>query len=579
MQRHVLGGLSLAVVVAGSPSVGAAQTRGRGPTATTPHILIATLHGPDRALGNKMADELRNKIKDENSERDLYVVPHENINDYLKSSGYQPDSAVSITDLKELAKGINAQEILDGTATRQGGAVRAEMRLYLAQDISSSQPLDPVTGKNESDAAALIEKQLTAARRQLPDNGRCLMLSRESKYAEAAKAALEGIRAYPRATLARTCLAKVYLSLKYPPDSLLRVANEITQIDPDNLFAWNLKYKAYDDKKDAANTLAAAIKLQKLDPSNQSLGANVVTLLANSPEPEKALPIVDELLSQNAGDPNLLNIKWKLLQKLNRFKESIPVGEAMVRSDTALADSTYYFRQMWAAYTDSNWVKSAEFAGGGARKYTKDAEFPYMQGNAYRKSGKLAEAGQAYRRTLALNPTTPTPKDVRLLLATTFTELNQLDSVVALSRAAVAAGDDKKIWGQLLLKPAQATFQAAQAAKTAQASSWVDDFKKSLALAQYADSLDSSPTSHFFIGLSAYFIAADVIQQLQDGNTAKLPADRMCPLAKSAEDYFALVQVHLPKGGSLDPQNAGQILGSLGQYTTFIDAIKKLQKC
>jgi tetratricopeptide (TPR) repeat protein len=512
------------------------------------------MHSPERALGVDMAEELRNRISGENSERDLHVVSKVDINNFLTQSGYQPDSAVSITDLKELSKGVRGDEFLDGTVSRASGGVHLEVRLYLTEDIAYSQPLDPVTGKDVGDAAKLLERELTEARKQIPDTRRCMNLYREgNRTPDAVKAAYEAEKAYPRATIARACLARIYIQAKYAPDSTLRVADEIIKFDPDNLFAWRLRFKAYQDKKDDAGALAAALKLRQMQPGDADAAATLIQLLVASNDAEKALPIIDELLAQNQGDPILLNTKWRLLLKLERRKDAIPVGEMMVRSDTSLADSLYYFRQMYSALQDSNWAKAAEFGGAGAKKFTKDADFPYQQANAYRKLGKIPEAIQAYRHTLTLNPTDPKPSTLRLLLATEFTELNQLDSVVALSRVAIAAGDDKKNWGTLMLKPTQAAFAAAQASKS------VDDFRASLALAQYADSLDSSPTSHFFIGVSAFQIGIDALQKLQ--------TEKTCANAHTAEDYFTIAQLNMPAGGSVDAGTAKQVLDLIAQYS------------
>ena len=260
----------------------------------------------------------------------------ENIDATLKSSGYPTDSAVSINDLKELARQIRAAEILDGTVSHAGNNIHVEARLVMASDVTLTQPLAPVDGKDITRMRpdAVLSASLTEARRQLESNAKCIRMVQEGTPGEAVKAAMEGIKAYPRATIVRTCLANAYIAEKASPDSLLRVASEIIQVDPDNVFAWRLRRTAYTDKKDDANAVAASIKLMKLLPNDQSLGASVINLLANSNEPEKALPIIDDLLSQNQGDPALLQTKWRLLLKLGREKDAIPVrrrGDGTIR--------------------------------------------------------------------------------------------------------------------------------------------------------------------------------------------------------------------------------------------------------
>ena len=239
---------------------------------------------------------------------------------------------------------------------------------------------------------------------------------------------------------------------------------------------------------------------------------------------------------------------------LSRF-----AGEAMVRSDSALADSTYYFRQMYGAVKDSNWAKAAEFGEHGSKKFPKDPDFPFVEGNALRHINQFPQAVVAFRKTLALNPTQPPPKDLRLLLAQTFIDAHQFDSVMTLAETAIPAGDDKATWGTLLAQPMNIAYKLADSTKS------VDDWQKALDVAHHVDSLAASPASKFFIGIAAFQIAIDAVQKAG-------PPAKDCALAKKSQDMFLEAQLAMPQGGVFNPDAAKTILGYIGQYSPTADA-------
>src|ERR687885_14826 len=170
-------------------------------------------------------------------QKQLLVIKKEDINGTLQASGYAPDSALSPSDMRELAKLMRADEILDGTVTKlPDGNVRVDARLLLARDVSLAQPLPPATARNVGDAAKQIARDLQAARRQLVANRQCENALRAREYDKAIAAARQGITAYPQATLARLCLlsALADTSRHTPPDQVIAAGNEVLAIDPNS---------------------------------------------------------------------------------------------------------------------------------------------------------------------------------------------------------------------------------------------------------------------------------------------------------------------------------------------------------
>jgi len=557
-RRLIIVGLA---VVAVTPSIAVAQygfrpQRQEGPDRNTPHLLVGTCHSSPASLGVTAAGALRDRIQNENDIRDLYVIPNKTVNEALKASGYAPDSALSQQDLGALGKIVHADEILDCDVSTTPNGVHEGARLMLATDVTQAQPLPYVDASDPGEAAKPMERNLTAARKQIDGNEKCKNDLRANKPQQAVKDAEDAIKVYPNATLARLCLATAYRDfLHYPPDSVLAVTNQILTIDPANLFALAMAVGSYNDKGDQDMVIQTMLKMYKLTPNDQSLATRIVNALAASPDASKALPILDEMLQQNPGDPNLLQQKWKLEAKLGDLKAALAAGDQMARIDTALADSAYYHRQIAMATQDSSWTQVAGYASQAEKKFPKDPQFPFLEGVAFRNSNQFAQAVGSFRRALVADPADTTSL---LFLAQTFIDLHQTDSVVAIARTAIAAGRNKDTWGPMLIAPAQDAFTAAQS-DTANA---LAHFRDAYRYAMQADSVAPSKYTKFFASVSAFQIGTDLYRQL-----AAKGAKPDCDKAKEANDLFSTTQYYLPEGGSVDPGTAARILQYLPQLS------------
>ncbi len=562
------------IIVAAVPSVAAAQygfrpARERGPDRDTPHLLVGTCHSSPSTLGVTAAAALRDRIQNENNIRDLYVIPDKTVNEALKASGYAPDSALSQQDLGALGKIVHADEILDCDIALTPSGVREGARLMLATDITQAQPLPYVDAKSPEDAAKQMERNLTAARKQIDGNEKCKNDLRAGKAQDAVAAAQDAIKKYPDATLARLCLATAYRDfLKYPPDSTLAVTDEILRIDPQNVFALGMAVGAYDQKGEKDSVVATLVRMYKITPSDQSLATRIIDAYASSDDTAqaaKALPFLNDALKLNPGDPGLLQQKWKLLAKLGRYKDALAVGDQMVKIDTSLADTSYFNRQMAMAQVDSDFAGVASYASQAEKKYPKDAHYPFLEGVALRNAKELQQAAAAFRRAIANNPKDTTSE---IFLAQTFTDLHETDSVVAIADAALAAGGNKDVWGPMLIGPAQDAFTAAQS-DTANA---LENYQKAYKYAMHADSVAPSKYTKFFAAVSAFQIGTDAYRKAVAAQ--KEPATA-CPLSQQANDLFVTTQMFLPEGGSVSPETASRILQYLPQLS---DATGKMVK-
>jgi tetratricopeptide (TPR) repeat protein len=547
------------------------QQRGGPPKEDTPYILITTFHSDDRKLGVDMAEELRKRVAQENSAKELYVIPKRNIDGTLEASGYKPDSALSASDLMELAKQLRGELVIDGTVNKTGkdDAVKLDVRVLMkAGQAILAQPLPVTEAKDPGDAAKQIEKAIDESNKALAQTKLCRNNMVAAKYPEAATAAHAALTAYPNSSFARVCLLQALVAQKAGPDQIIEVANQIKTQDPTSTLALANLSDAYFAKGDTSSGIQAMIGLWRLDRTNQQLVGQIINTLVNSGSPDQALPMVDTLLVNSPEDAQMMRTKWLLQLRAKKYKDALASGEAYVKAHPDSATVDYFQRQIGAAQSDSNATAVQELAAKAAAKYPKDPSFNLLLAQNQLKSGQVQEAVATARKATEADP--KDPRGWQLMLAG-FAQLKQSDSIVAAGKAAIAAGVPATELGASLASVANEAFQKAQASKTR------EDYQAALEAAQTVDAIAPSPQSAFFIGVSAYSVAADMVPGLQKiaQSSKKADAAEACTEAKQVEDLLTQVQISLPKGASVSKEAASQILGGIPQYSTFIDAVKK----
>ncbi|MDB4881693.1 MAG: hypothetical protein JWL95_459 [Gemmatimonadetes bacterium] len=558
-------GFVAALAVSAVPSVAGAQTR-QGPGPDTKRVLVTAFRG-DAAGGVKLAEELRNRITSDFNIRTLMPVSKKDIDNTLVSSGYRPDSALSPNDIRELAKLVRGDEIIDGTVTKTAAGYRVNARFFLPRDVALSQPLLSAEGNNLGELAKQVVREYDAARKQLSANQECENAIRDKKIDVAIAASRKGVSSYPKATLSRLCLASAYQAWKTGPDSaskpwkdsVLAVTTQIIALDPSSKIAHQLQYDVYKAKNDPANQMKSLIGLMNSDPFNTQLRENVIAELVNGGQAAAAVPFVKQLVTDNPGDPQYLRTYWLVLRAAQNFKEAIPAGQAYVAADPTAADSNYYFRMIQDLAADSAFGKAAEMAATASAKFPKSSSLLLMQAQNLRRAGQLPAAKTTLERALQLDPKAP---GAQLLFAQLSADAGEVDNAIKAVKADVAADPtNKERDAGFLLSLGSNAYKAGVASKKP------EDFKKAVALLTASDEINPGAQAKFFLGVSGYQLLVPTAQRLQNSKS--------CNDAKEAASYLTLVNVNMPAGGSVSPDAAKQIMGAVGQYQTFIDASAK----
>ncbi len=523
-------------------------------TKTGERVMIPTLQSSDKELGVAAAEAIRGQLQKQTNVRDLVVVPKADINNSLTSSGYSTTEALAAGDAKALATLVRAPNYLEGSVTKTPTGYKIDSRLIISRDMTKGQALPSATGAKLDDAASQVAKAIKDARRQLPAEETCHNNVAQGKYQEAVTAARSGLAGYPTATILGDCLAEAYNALKMP-DSVIAVAERVRATDPRNTPALRFLAEAYRSKNDTAKLLDVLGALAAADPTNIRLVQDVVSEYAKNGHPEKAVPLIRDLLQNNPGDPALLNLAWLVYLNAKDYQGAIDVGAEMVRVDTVLANADYYTR-LAAAYSALNQPqKASEASARGAAKFPNDPQLCLISANTLNKSGQLQQALDAAKKCVAANPKNP---QGYYLLATIQGGLNKYDDVTNTLNQAKANGADATALSQLALQQGSNAYKAGTASKDRA------DFQRAIKFLQLSDQLQSSADAKFLLGASAFSLGQSAVNDAND--------KKSCDLARMARDAFNLASLNLPAGGQKYPNEAAQLLTAIPQFTPAVDS-------
>jgi tetratricopeptide (TPR) repeat protein len=515
--------------------------------------MIPTLQSSDKDLGVQAAEAIRSQLQKQTNLRDLVVVPKADINNSLISSGYTTTEALAPGDAKALASLVRAPQYLEGTVSKTPSGYKIDSRLVISRDMTRGQVLPTAQGGNLDDAASQVAKSIQAARRQLGGEENCHNAVAQGKYQEGVAAARSAMSGYPNANIAAACLIDAYAGLKMD-DSVIAVSERIRSSDPRNIVALRRLAEMYRAKNDTTKELNVLSALAAADPTNIKLVQDVVNEYAATGHAQQAIPLVRDLVQNNPGDPQLLNLAWLVYLNAKDFNDAINVGNEMVRVDTAAATADYYSR-LAGAYTAMNQPqKASEAAARGAAKFPNDPNLQLFNAQALYKAGQLQQALDAAKKAVAANPKNP---NGYFLLATIQGALNQFDDLANTLNQAKLNGADPTALSQLALQQGSNAYKAGQGSKDRA------DFQRAIRFLQLSDQLQSSADAKFLLGASAFSL----------GQSATIDANekRSCDLAKTARDAFTLAQANLPAGGQKYPNEAAQLLTAIPQFTPAVD--------
>lgn len=521
----------------------------------------STANPAERNLGVQAADELRSRIGSEFPYKQVYVMQKTEMNAFLEASGFPTTEALAPHDARALATQLRADEYLTGTATKNAAGFKIEANLVLSRDNTLIQPLGTYEAPKMGDVMKLVSKELKEARKQLEYEQKCVNSAREKKYDAALAFAKEGVLAYPKATLARICMANVMIEQKASNEELLKVAREITNIDARSSRGLAIMAQAYRELKMEDSAVVTLTRLLSTDPTNPRLQQDVVRQLADVANPRVARPVIDTAVMLNPGEPDLLKLRWLILLAVKDYKEAFQQGDELIRLDTSFADTTYFIRTAAAYQADSQFQKAAESAAKGLQKFNTNPSLAYLQIAALKQAGQNQQSLEALDKATAAKIPVENAGFLRLNL---LNDLNRTEEVLPAAKSLIAAGDTSTTLRQMVLKIGN--DKRLSAAKNSSA----DEYAAAVAVLLYADSISTGATK-----ASAQFLLGATYVTYGQLKLNLANQQKQCALAKEAKDLFVEAQIMLPKGGSSAPDQMRQLMGAVMQLDPAADGLIK----
>ena len=553
----------LGLALAFSTSIAGAQSPPKQHDPDALKLLVVPAFNGDKSISCKAAMEVRDRIEDDLDGRHLWVVSRDNIEQTLKASGFPVCDPITPSDAKQLSSQLRADAYVDGTISKvaslpapaSGPGVRLDAKLVLSRDAQFAQPLPPAVGKDAGAVAKQVSKSLEAALKQLPGEDKCYKAAQQQQWAAAIAGAQQALAAYPQSTLARLCIANIYKAQNLPPDSILSATKPVLDQDPHNRRATELAAQAYYDKKDNTNAVKMWTELIAGDPSNTDLIEGIITKIVQSGQAQAALPIMDTVVKANQGDPKLLELQYRLLIVTKHFHEAIPIGEEVIKEDTAFADTLFWQRQTLAYAGDSNHTKAAETAQRGLAKFPNNTSLMLLQIQELVTGGQVAQARTLLQQVLQKDPKNATAATFMMNI---YVQAGNPDSTLWALHQAISAGVPPNTVAPVALSQGNKYYRAGNQCKCA------DTMDIAIKFLSYSDSLVPDVRPKFLWGASAFIAGYAVAQQASK--------EKSCPEAKRATDYFTATQTYAPAGLQDESlkQPAQQILSGLQQLNPFV---------
>ena len=536
--------------------------------------------GANMKLGRNAANDVRSRVGHLVNRREVDVIDGGEISYRMERAGYNPDTIYSLTDMRALGKFLRADEYFVGRVTNGPTGPTLSGELVLMRDEKLRQPLPATTAPKLDSAVSMFAHALVAARAQLVPQRRCENDLRENHGQRAIEEAREGVAAYPRSTLARTCLMWAMRQMSAPYADILAV-------DPTGFYALESAAIALDSlrRRDAAADMW--LRLAATDTNDVDLALRVSYALFDGGNAKRAEPFVVHLAQRYPDDIRVVQQEWRIAYENKSWKTAISAGETMLARDTTLAtDSTFFLRLGTAYHSAEMPYKAVETLArgvstfkGDARLYAlyslyvraeadttiprglalfpKSADLIAMNAKDLRSKGKLSESLEATKQAVALDSTM---KQGQLMVAQLQIELGRPDSALATLHQAIAGGEDTTLVAQFALSKGNALYRAASGTKAS------TDFQLAMRYLAFADTLRSSTQSKFLIGATALGITQSALTE-----AAKLKdKSASCRLVQLSADMASVAHDGLQAGVDAYGDAAKQELDYLTQLAPYV---------
>jgi hypothetical protein len=542
--------------------------------------------GADMKLGRKAADAVRSRVGRFVDKKEVDVVDAGDVAYRMERAGFNPDTTFEVRDIRSMGKFFRADEFVVASVSNGPSGPRISGALVLLRDERLRQPLPDATAPKLDSAASMFARSIAAARAQLAPERRCENALRAGSGSRAIEAAREGITAYPRGAIARTCLVWAMRQTGSAVAEVLAEAEGVLAIDSASAHGLEAAATALDSLRRRDPAASHWLRLAATDTNDLDLAVRVGYALLDGGNAARAEPYLIALSESHPDDIRFLQQKWRAGYENKHWPVAIAAGEALLERDSiARADSVFYYRLGFAYHASNRPFKAIETLAHAVGAFPKDARvyslytqyvkaeadtvvprglalFPQnaellaLNAKELRARGKIAEALDATKQAVALDATLG---QGHLSIAQLEIELGRPDSALAALHAGLAAGEDSSLVAAFALAKGNTMYRAANGTKTSA------DYGASLRMLAFADSVRTSEQAKFLTGAAALAFAQTALTE-----AAKLTdKSESCKLARTASDVLPLARTGLHAGETSFAEAAKQSLDYLDQLDPF----------
>jgi tetratricopeptide (TPR) repeat protein len=301
----------------------------------------------DTGLARKVGDDVRSRVARQSNKKEVLVLDDADVEKILLRTGfnYTPGTYVDEVEVRLIGKLLRVDEVVFASVNGKKGAVSVTAQIVLARDWRQRQPLAPVRAATPALAAAALAEEVLRARAQMTGLRRCENAGSAGNWATATREAEQAIRAYPAATLARSCLMGVLMEAGADADSVRRAAEEILARDSVNILAAVARARALYTLNRTSDAAAAWARIVELRPDSLELGVVAVEELLRMNRPTPALSVARKLIATHGRESRVRRLQFRAQVALTQWKDAAALGDSLYREDAGFpVDSNYVLR-------------------------------------------------------------------------------------------------------------------------------------------------------------------------------------------------------------------------------------------
>lgn len=586
---------SVALLVAASTSAFAQGKKG-APEFTRQGLLIANfapMRGVDMKFARRASDAVRSRIGKLSDKRETEVVDGGDVAYELEKAGYDPDTTYTPSQIRAIGRFVRADEYVIGRVSNDATGVHIAGELVLLRDERLRQPLPVSTAPKLDSAATLFAQAIAAARNQLPFERRCENALRDGSAERALEHGRQGVAAYPRGAIARTCILWAMRQRSTPPATVLSMAQEVLAIDTISVHAIEAAAVSLDSLRRRDEAARQWLRLAATDTNNLDLSLRISYALLDGGNAKYAEPFVTSIAKAHPEDLRFVQQQWRAAYENKNWANAIAAGEILItRDSTARSDSVFYFKlgaayrafqqpykameilargvsifpkdaRLYSAYTQAIRSEADTVVPRGLALFPRNADLLALSAKDLRSKGRVQESLDATKLAVSLDSGI---SQGQLMVAQLEIELGRPDSALAALHRALASGEDTALVAQFALAKGNTLYRAANGTKAAA------DFALAMRTLAFADSVRPSQQSRFLVGASALGIAQAMVT---DASKTKDKAE-ICRLMRASADMIPIARAGITAGEEMFAEAAKQALDFLDQLDPYAQQQLKL---